>query len=432
MITQNISNSQKLMTEAQRIIPGGVSSPVRAFNAVGGNPRFIKRGRGAYIYDEDNNRYIDYVGSWGPLIVGHAHPKVLTAITETAKNGISFGAPTALENEFVRKIQKIMPSMEKIRAVNSGTEATMTAIRLIRGYSGRDKFIKFIGCYHGHSDSLLVQAGSGGLTFGKPSSAGVPEDIVKNTLTLHFNDSEGVKRIFAEEGKNIAGIIVEPIPGNMGMIMPDNIFLQLLRELCDQNGSLLIFDEVMSGFRVALGGATAHFNIIPDIITLGKIIGGGMPVAAFGGRADIMDCLSPSGNVYQAGTLSGNPLALSAGIATLELIQEEGFYQKLSEHTNRLTSGLVEIAKKYKIEFAAQSLGGMFGFYFADTLPKNMLDQQKSNINLFNQFFNKMLENGVYFAPSAFEAGFVSSSHNQEDINQTLNIAEKVFKEIKT
>lgn len=430
MSIQKISNSQKLMAQAKTIIPGGVNSPVRAFNAVGGDPRFIKRGEGCYIYDEDDNCYIDFVGSWGPLIVGHAHPQVLHAINETAKNGLSFGAPTALETSFALEIKKIMPAMEKIRLVSSGTEATMTAIRLIRGFTGRNKFIKFIGCYHGHSDSLLVQAGSGGLTFGKPSSAGVPEDIVKNTITMHYNDCEGIKKIFADEGKNIAGIIVEPIPGNMGMIMPSPEFLPLLRSLCDQFNSLLIFDEVMSGFRVGLGGATAHFGIKPDIITLGKVIGGGMPVAAFGGRTEIMNRLSPTGDVYQAGTLSGNPLALSAGMATLKLIQEPGFYEYLSARAQELTQGLTSIAQKHKVSFCAQSLGGMFGMYFADKLPTNLLDMQKGNVEIFKKFFHQMLANGVYFAPSAFEAGFVSKTHLELDINKALVIADRVFSEL--
>lgn len=431
MSLQKITNSQTLMQRAKKIIPGGVNSPVRAFNAVGGDPRFINRGEGCFVFDEDDNRYIDYVGSWGPLIVGHAHPQVLEAINLSAKNGLSFGAPTKAEIDFAEVIQKIMPELEKIRLVSSGTEATMTAIRLIRGFTGKNKIIKFIGCYHGHSDCLLVQAGSGGLTFGKPSSAGVPEDIVKNTITLHFNDCEGIKNIFATDGADIAGIIVEPIPGNMGMIMPKPDFLPLLRKLCDQHQALLIFDEVMSGFRVGLGGATEHFGIKPDLITLGKVIGGGMPVAAFGGRAEVMDRLSPLGDVYQAGTLSGNPLAISAGMATMKLIQVQGFYENLTTRAKELTTGLCALAQKHQIPFSAQSLGGMFGFYFNDKLPTNLLDMQKSNLEMFKKFFHQMLGNGIYFAPSAFEAGFVSSCHQSSHINQTLEIADKVMQNLK-
>ena len=426
-----ITKSINLLAEAKSLIPGGVNSPVRSFSSVGGDPRFIKSASGCYLYDEDDNCYIDYVGSWGPVIVGHAHPQVVEAINKSVMKGISFGAPTALENQFVAEINKLMPCIEKLRLVNSGTEATMSAIRLIRGFTGRNKLVKFIGCYHGHSDGLLVEAGSGNLTFGKPSSAGVPEDITKNTITIHFNDLHGIKKVFAAEGKNIAGVIVEPIAGNMGMVMPNADFLPLLRKLCDQNQSLLIFDEVMSGFRVGLGGATEFFNIKPDLITLGKVIGGGMPVAAFGGRAEIMNKLSPTGGVYQAGTLSGNPIALSAGLATLKIIQSKNFYSQLAQLTQQLVNGLIEIAKYYKIDFSAQYLGGMFGIYFSKTLPQNLIDQQQCNTDLFKIFFHKMLNNGIYLAPSPFEAGFVSSAHNQEVINQTLKVADSVFKELK-
>lgn len=430
MNSQTITQSQALMALARKSIPGGVNSPVRAFNAVGGDPRFIDRGKGCRVWDVDGNEYIDYVGSWGPLIVGHAHPKVLSAINDTVQKGLSFGAPTAMEVTFAETLRSMIPALEKLRLVSSGTEATMSAIRLARGFTGRDGLVKFIGCYHGHSDSLLIQAGSGALTFGKPSSAGVPNDTVKNTYTLPYNDCEGLKKLFAEKGKEISAIIVEPIAGNMGMVIPTPEFLNTMRELCDRHGSLLIVDEVMTGFRVGSQGATGVLNLRPDLITLGKVIGGGMPVAAFGGRAEVMDRLSPLGDVYQAGTLSGNPVALSAGLATLKLTREPQFYETLSARSEQLTQGLISIAKQFNIPFSAQFIGGMFGFYFSPHLPKNMADVQQSNLERFKTFFHLMLAKGHYFAPSAFEAGFVSIAHQASDINQTLACAKDVFSQL--
>jgi glutamate-1-semialdehyde 2,1-aminomutase len=423
----NISQSQALMMRAKKHIPGGVNSPVRAFNAVGGDPRFIARGYGCQVEDVDGNAYIDFVGSWGPLIVGHAHPEVLSAIQVAAERGLSFGAPTALEVEYAEFLKSMVPSLERLRLVSSGTEATMSAIRLARGFTGRDGLVKFVGCYHGHSDSLLVQAGSGVLTFGKPGSAGVPQDMVKHTLTMPYNDCAGLRECFALQGNNIAAIIVEPIAGNMGMVMPSPEFLQTMRDLCDQYGALLIVDEVMTGFRVHSAGAVGLFNLRADLITLGKVIGGGMPVAAFGGRAEVMNRLSPLGDVYQAGTLSGNPVALAAGMATLRLTRAPGFYETITERAKQLVDGLTHEAKRAGISFCAQSVGGMFGIYFADALPNNLAEVQKSDTSAFNNFFHAMLNAGHYFAPSAFEAGFVSIAHRLEDINTTIDAARQYF-----
>lgn len=414
--------SEQLYQAAQHLIPGGVNSPVRAFKGVGGTPIFFSKGEGAILYDVDQQAYIDYVGSWGPLILGHAHPAVLEAVRKTLDSGLSFGAPTALEIELAQKIVDLMPNIEKVRMVNSGTEATMTAIRLARGITGRTKLIKFDGCYHGHSDSLLVKAGSGLLTLGLPSTAGVPEAIAQETLIASFNDLDAVAQLFDTYADEIAAVIVEPVAGNMGMVLPLPDFLPGLRTLCDQHKSLLIFDEVMTGFRVALGGAQAVYDIKPDLTTLGKVIGGGMPVGAIGGRAQWMDHLAPLGPVYQAGTLSGNPLAMAAGLATLQQIEKPGFYEDLSTRTMRLTQGLSEIAQTFSIPFSSVALGSMFGFCFnAKTRICNYQDVAGSDLPMFQRFYHAMLKQGIYFAPSMYEAGFVSSTHTDEHINQTLH-----------
>ncbi|WP_419418671.1 glutamate-1-semialdehyde 2,1-aminomutase [Legionella sp. D16C41] len=427
-----MSNSESLFIQAQSVIPGGVNSPVRAFKGVGGNPIFFKEGKGAYLVDVDNNQYIDYVGSWGPLILGHCHPKVIQAVEEVLHQGMSFGAPTELEVKLAQKIINLMPSIEKIRMVNSGTEATMTAIRLARGYTEKSKIIKFNGCYHGHNDSLLVKAGSGVLTLGIPASPGIPPSITEHTLTANFNDLNQVEALFKQYPKDIAAIIIEPVAGNMGFVQPKPEFLAGLRNLCDAYQSLLIFDEVMTGFRVGLGGAQSLFNIKPDITTLGKVIGGGMPVGAVGGRAEIMACLAPEGSVYQAGTLSGNPLAMAAGLATLSEIEKPGFYDKLASHAELLMTSLAELAQAFDISFWQASLGGMFGFCF--TQKSEIWDYQDvaaSDEKLFKSFYHKMLKEGVYFAPSMYEAGFISSAHSQEEIRLTLAAAEKVFNDLK-
>lgn len=426
-----MSYSSALMAEAQQYIPGGVNSPVRAFNGVGGTPVFFKAGRGAYLIDEDGREYVDYVGSWGPMIAGHAHPEILSAVRAALENGLSFGAPTASEVKLAEKVCELMPSIEMVRMVNSGTEATMSAIRLARGFTGRNKIIKFAGCYHGHADSLLVQAGSGGLTLGVPSSAGVPASIAEHTLVADFNRLDTVKALFEKHGADIAAIIVEPVAGNMNCVLPEANFLPGLRELCDRYGSVLIFDEVMTGFRVALGGAQAYYNIKPDLTTLGKVIGGGMPVGAFGGRADIMRCIAPLGPVYQAGTLSGNPIAMAAGLASLKLITAPGFFEKLSAQTNQLMEGLCQRARAAQIPFHAVSIGGMFGIFFTSATSITTLDDVKQcDVERFKRFFHGMLQEGVYLAPSAFEAGFVSSAHSEQEIMKTLTAAEKVFKNI--
>ena len=424
-----MNHSQSLFAEAQRLIPGGVNSPVRAFKGVGGTPLFFKEGKGAYLTDVDDKQYIDYVGSWGPLILGHCDPRVIEAVSSVLHSGMSFGAPTELEIQLAKKIIGLMPSIQKIRMVNSGTEATMTAIRLARGYTQRSKIIKFNGCYHGHSDSLLVKAGSGLLTLGIPSSPGIPESVAQHTLTADFNDLEETARIFEKYHSDIAAVIVEPVAGNMGFVKPTPEFLKGLRQLCTDYNAVLIFDEVMTGFRVAKGGAQAVYGIQPDLTTLGKIIGGGMPVGALGGRADIMSHLAPEGQVYQAGTLSGNPLAMAAGLATLESIEKSGFYEDLSAVSASLIAGLAELCESLHIPFCGSSLGGMFGFCF-NNKPEvlNYADVASSDEALFKRFFHGMLAKGVYFAPSMYEAGFMSSAHSREDIKLTLEAAEAVFK----
>jgi glutamate-1-semialdehyde 2,1-aminomutase len=424
--------SEDLFVQAQRTIPGGVNSPVRAFKGVGGNPIFFKSAHGAYVIDEDDKKYVDYVGSWGPMILGHAHPKVIAAVTASLQNGLSFGAPTALEVALAERVCRMMPSIEQVRMVNSGTEATMSAIRLARGFTHRDKIIKFNGCYHGHADFLLVAAGSGALTLGVPNSAGVPKSIAQHTLIAEFNRIETVAALFEKYGDDIAAVIVEPVPGNMNCVPPTADFLQNLRQICSDFGSVLIFDEVMTGFRVARGGAQALYNITPDLTTLGKIIGGGMPVGAFGGRRDIMQCLAPVGPVYQAGTLSGNPVAMTAGIAMLDLIAaDETLYEKLLTAMQRLLTGLEERARAANIPFTTTGVGAMFGLFF--TTAENITtydDVKKCDIERFKQFFHGMLAEGVYLAPSAYEAGFISSAHGENEITQTLRAAERVFARI--
>ena len=420
--------SKDLFKESQFFIPGGVNSPVRSFKGVDGDPIFFKQGHGAYLIDVDDNRYIDYVGSWGPMILGHCHPNVIHAVMQVLQHGMSFGAPTLLELQLAKKIIELMPSIEKIRMVNSGTEATMTAVRVARGFTKKNKIIKFDGCYHGHNDGLLVKSGSGVLTHGVPSSSGIPASVTEHTLVAKYNDLEQVERLFATYVSDIAAVIIEPIAGNMGLVLPDPGFLQGLRQLCDQYNALLIFDEVMTGFRVALGGAQAIYNIKPDLTTLGKIIGGGMPVGAIGGRSDVMDCLAPVGAVYQAGTLSGNPLAMAAGLATLTELTNPEFYQKLAITTASLVTSLKEVAAACKIPFYATSIGGMFGYCFTNQATiHNQDDVAASNDKMFKQFFHGMLKQGIYFAPSRFEAGFVSSAHQKSDIMQTQMAAELVF-----
>lgn len=421
------SRNQTLFEKSQKLIPGGVNSPVRAFGSVGGTPVFFKRGQGAWLWDEDDKAYIDYIGSWGPMVLGHAHPEVIAAVREVAGNSLSFGAPTARELDMAELVTKLVPSMEQMRLVSSGTEATMSAIRLARGYTGRSKIVKFEGCYHGHADALLVKAGSGLLTFGTPSSAGVPAEVAAHTLTLAYNSVAEVEQLFSEVGDEIACVIVEPVAGNMNLIPPSKGFLEALRTQCTKHGAVLIFDEVMTGFRVALGGAQALYNIKPDLTTLGKIIGGGLPVGAFGGRADIMQCLAPVGPVYQAGTLSGNPVAVAAGMATLKLIQAEGFYDKLTASTQQLVQGLSAAAQDNGIAFSAQSVGGMFGLYFSDKAPTSFAEVMQSDKVAFNRFFHAMLDEGIYLGPSAFEAGFVSAAHGVSEIEATVNAAKKIF-----
>jgi glutamate-1-semialdehyde 2,1-aminomutase len=422
-----MTRNDELYARAQRTIPAGVNSPVRAFRSVGGSPRFFVRGEGAYLWDADDKRYIDYVGSWGPAIVGHAHPAVVRAVQDTAERALSFGAPTELEIEMAELLCARLPSIELVRLVSSGTEATMTALRLARGYTGRSKIVKFEGCYHGHGDSLLVKAGSGALTFGTPSSAGVPPAIANETIVLPYNDIDAVEEAFRSEGTNIACIIVEPIVGNMNLVLPRAGFLEGLRAVCDRFGAVLIFDEVMTGFRVHERGAQGLYGITPDLTTLGKVIGGGMPVGAFGGKRAIMEKIAPLGPVYQAGTLSGNPVAVAAGIATLRAIDTPGFHERLAATTRALSDGLAAAARKAGVAFAAQSIGGMFGIYFADAVPDSFDAVMKCDKERFNRFFHAMLDAGVYFAPSAFEAGFVSAAHAADDIATTIALAEKAF-----
>lgn len=426
-----MSTNKELFNRACQYIPGGVNSPVRAFGSVGGTPRFIERAQGAYVWDAEGNKYIDYVGSWGPAILGHAHPDVVKAVQEAATRGLSFGAPTAAEVELAELICKRLPSIEKVRLVSSGTEATMSAIRLARGFTGRNKIIKFEGCYHGHADSLLVKAGSGLLTFGNPTSAGVPEDFIRHTLVLDYNNIEAVKTAFAEHGDDIATVIVEPIAGNMNLIKPIPGFLETLRTLCTEYGSVLIFDEVMTGFRAGPQGVQGLTGITPDLTTLAKVIGGGMPVGAFGGRADIMDAIAPLGGVYQAGTLSGNPVAVAAGLVTLKLLDNAEFYEGLASRTAQLAKGLQELARAEGITFCTDSVGGMLGLYFNESIPTSFADISASDTERFNAFFHAMLDEGVYWAPSAYEASFTSGAHDHAVIEATLVAAAKAFKAIK-
>lgn len=423
-----MTRSQALFTTAQQHIPGGVNSPVRAFRGVGGDPVYIKRAVGAYIYDEDGRGYIDYVGSWGPMILGHAHPEVIETVQQSATNGLSFGAPTEIETTMAEKVKALVPSIEMVRMVSSGTEATMSAIRLARGYTGRDKIVKFEGCYHGHADSLLVKAGSGALTFGEPTSPGVPKALAEHTITLNYNDSDQVRELFGQIGDQVACIIVEPVAGNMNCVPPVAGFLETLREVCDTHGSVLILDEVMTGFRVSLGGAQGKLGITPDLTTLGKVIGGGMPVGAFGGKREIMEHLSPLGPVYQAGTLSGNPLAMAAGLKTLELISADGFFEALEQKVALLTDGILQAAKEHNIPMACNRIGGMFGLFFTDADKVESFAQVSAcDGERFNKFFHGMLQEGVYLAPSSYEAGFVSSAHRESDLEATIKAARKVL-----
>ncbi len=427
-----MTSSQALFEKAQTFIPGGVNSPVRAFKGVGGIPVFIEKAQGAHIFDTDKKQYIDYVGSWGPMVLGHNHPKILDAVIQTAQNGLSFGAPSPLETELAELVCKIVPSIEKVRMVSSGTEATMSAIRLARGYTNRDKIIKFEGCYHGHSDSLLVKAGSGALTLGQPSSPGVPEDFAKHTLTCEYNNIDSVKQAFEQYPDEIACLIIEPVAGNMNCIPPKEGFLQQIRELCTQHGTVFIIDEVMTGFRVALGGAQSYYGVTPDLTTLGKIIGGGMPVGAFGGKAEIMNYIAPTGPVYQAGTLSGNPITMAAGLACLTELSQPENENLLAQKTKKLAEGLKALADKHKIPFVVNYVGGMFGLFFTDqTEVTSYKEVMKCNVEMFNTFFHKCLEKGVYFGPSAFEAGFMSLAHSDADIEKTLRMADEAFAELK-
>jgi glutamate-1-semialdehyde 2,1-aminomutase len=421
------TRNEELFARAQKTIPGGVNSPVRAFRSVGGAPRFFARGEGAYVWDADGKRYIDYVCSWGPLILGHAEPDTVRAVQEVAARGLSFGAPIESEIELAELLVKLVPSMEMVRLVSSGTEATMSAIRLARGFTGRDAIVKFEGCYHGHGDSLLVKAGSGLLTFGNPSSSGVPADLAQHTLVLDYNDPAQLADAFAKHGDKIACVIVEAVAGNMNLIAPKPEFLKAMRELCTKHGAVLIFDEVMTGFRVGLGSAQGLYGIKPDLSTFGKVVGGGMPLGAFGGRRDIMEKIAPLGPVYQAGTLSGNPLSVAAGLATMKKIQAPGFYEALTAKTKSLVDGLAGSARKRGVKFSAQSVGGMFGLYFASTPPTSFAEVMKCDKDAFNRFFHAMLEKGVYLAPSAFEAGFVSAAHSDADIAATVAAADAIF-----
>ncbi|MDF1677701.1 MAG: glutamate-1-semialdehyde 2,1-aminomutase [Legionellaceae bacterium] len=425
------SRSEQLFKAAAQVIPGGVNSPVRAFKGVGGTPVFFERGVGAHVFDVDGNQYIDYVGSWGPLVLGHSDPRVVSAVTDALQKGMSFGAPTANETTLAEMIRAAMPSLEKVRFVNSGTEATMTAIRLARGFTQKSKILKFKGCYHGHSDSLLVNAGSGALTLGIPSSPGILPSTAEHTLVADFNDLAQTQALFEQYGDDIAAIILEPIAGNMGFVLPTAEFLPGLRALCDSYGAVLIFDEVMTGFRVGLGGAQALYDITPDITTLGKVIGGGMPVGALGGNAAIMDYLAPVGPVYQAGTLSGNPLAMAAGIATLEAVHATGFYEALAQKARYLMKGLKAAADTHDLPLQVNALGGMFGFCFTNTVNiNNQDDVAGSDDEAFCRFYHAMLKEGVYFAPSRFEAGFVSSAHSEQDIQNTVDATQRVFEQM--
>ena len=422
-----MSKNEELFQRAQLHMPGGVNSPVRAFRSVGGVPRFFTRASGSKVWDADGQAYIDYVGSWGPMILGHAHPQVIEAVQRVAAQGLSFGAPTEGEVVLADLLAQLIPSLEMVRLTSSGTEAAMSALRLARGFTGRDRIVKFAGCYHGHGDSLLVKAGSGALTFGEPDSAGIPDCLAALTLVLDYNDTAQLQETFARLGDEIAAVIVEPVVGNMNLIAPDIGFLQTLREVCTRHGAVLIFDEVMTGFRVALGGAQALYGITPDLSTFGKVIGGGMPMGAFGGRRDMMQMLAPLGPVYQAGTLSGNPVAVAAGLATLQLIQAPGFYERLTVTTQQLVQGLMRAAKAHGLNFSAQAVGGMFGVYARAEIPRNLAEVMACDRTSFNRFFHAMLDEGFYFAPSAFEAGFVSAAHDIADIGATVAAAERVF-----
>jgi glutamate-1-semialdehyde 2,1-aminomutase len=419
--------NEELFERAQRSIPAGVNSPVRAFRSVGGVPPFLERAEGAYLWDAQGKRYLDYVGSWGPMLAGHTHPAVVAAVQQAAARALSFGAPTQAEIELAELLCRLVPSIERVRLVSSGTEATMTAIRLARGFTGRDAIVKFEGCYHGHADSLLVKAGSGALTFGNPSSAGVPEDTAQHTAVLDYNDSAQVKGLFEKRGKEIAAVIVEPVAGNMNLVLPAPGFLETLREQCTRHGAVLIFDEVMTGFRVALGGAQARYGIRPDLTTLGKVIGGGLPVGAVGGRREIMEKLAPLGPVYQAGTLSGNPVAVAAGLATLQLVQEKGFVEQVGKTTAALVAGLRREAKNAGATFSAESAGSMFGLYFRPAPPTSFAEVMQCDRERFNRFFHAMLEQGVYLAPSAYEAGFVSAAHGEKELEATFAAARIAF-----
>ena len=425
------SRNEHLFARAQKSIPGGVNSPVRAFKSVGGTPRFIERGEGARIWDADGKSYVDYVGSWGPLLLGHAHADVVHAVRKAAKSGLSFGAPTELEIEMAETLIQMVPGIELVRLVSSGTEATMSALRLARGFTGRSLIVKFEGCYHGHADSLLVKAGSGALTLGQPSSSGVPPEVAQHTLVLNYNDTEELRRTFAEQGDRIACVIVEPVAGNMNLVAPDPAFLAEMRALCTKHGTVLIFDEVMTGFRVGPQGAQGLFGIRADLVTLGKVIGGGMPVGAFGGRRDIMSCIAPLGGVYQAGTLSGNPVAVAAGLATLRALQAPGFFDRVGHTARLLVDGLKAAAAHHDIAFSAQSVGSMFGLYFRDRVPASFAEVMQCDKERFNRFFHAMLSRGIYLAPSAYEAGFVGAAHGEGEIRETLAAAEAAFAEIK-
>jgi glutamate-1-semialdehyde 2,1-aminomutase len=422
------TRNESLFERARQRIPAGVNSPVRAFGAVGGTPPFFERAAGPFLWDADGKRYIDYVGSWGPMVLGHTHPAVVEAVQAAAARALSFGAPTEAEIELAEAICRLVPSIEMVRLVSSGTEATMTAIRLARGHTGRSVVVKFEGCYHGHADSLLVKAGSGALTFGNPSSAGVPPETAAHTAVLSYNDISQLNAFFEKSGKQTACVIVEPVAGNMNLVLPAAGFLETLREQCTRHGAVLIFDEVMTGFRVALGGAQARFHIEPDLTTLGKVIGGGLPVGAFGGKRTIMQKIAPLGPVYQAGTLSGNPVAVAAGLATLKLVDVPGFQERISHVTEELISGLKNEAKKAGVEFSAQAIGSMFGLYFRASPPTSFAEVMQCDKDRFNKFFHAMLERGIYFAPSAYEAGFVSAAHGANEIDATLAAAREAFK----
>lgn len=427
-----MDRSSTLFNEAKNYIPGGVNSPVRAFKGVGGEPIYFERGEGAYLYDVDGNKYIDYVGSWGPMILGHSNPSIVDAVRAELDKGLGFGAPTEIETSLAKKICQLMPSIELVRMVSSGTEATMSAIRLARGYTKRDKIVKFEGCYHGHSDSLLVKAGSGALTLGVPTSPGVPNDLAKHTLTLEYNNLDSVKALFSKMGEEVGCIIVEPVAGNMNCIPPKEGFLQGLRKLCDDYGSLLIFDEVMTGFRVALGGAQTYYGVKPDLTTLGKVIGGGLPVAAFGGRHEVMNEIAPLGPIYQAGTLSGNPLSMASGLAMLSVLEaDDSFYQNLSDSTEYLVNGIVAAASTNNVSMTSNNVGGMFGLFFSsEEKVTNFSQASNCDIKLFKKFYKSMIRQGVYFAPSAYECGFLSAAHTKNELDQTINAALTAFSEL--